>query len=607
MSDDLLPYYNRELSYLRKSGEQFAKEHPKIAGRLKLGPESAGDPHVERLIQATAFLNGRIQHRLDDDFPELSDSMLQVLYPQFLTPLPSLSTLQFIADPEATASYAIPRGSEVESEPVEGQTCLFRTTYDTEVWPLEIAEVSLTATPFSAPNAPSARTAVGCLRISIKPMGATKISELEISRLRFHLRGLPQASYPLYELLLNDVAAIAWASSPGDPAPRHLPASAIQPVGFGEDESLLPPCRRTFDGYRLLREFFAFPEKFLYVDLEGLDQDGPLPDDNLELFFYLRRIPRDLDQLITADNLALGCTPIVNLFERRAEPVRMEQLGYEYRIVPDARRPKGMEIFSIDKLSKVDGDGNTRTLRPFYGIDHGPDGDAAPIFWHGVRRPATMTHSSADSGTEVYVQVVDLDFSPQDLPSEVLTAETTCINRDLPAKLPFGADRPRMTLTAGGAISGTKCLTAATKTQRPSLREGARWKLISHLTLNHLSLSEPGGNLESFKEILRLYEGTGGQSNARTIESIVGLECSPRMARIFAGGQPAHCRGLAIKLELDESMLSGSGTFLFASVLERFFGLYATVNSFVELTLTTNMREGAVKRWAPRAGRKALI
>lgn len=606
MTDELLPYYDRELSFLRKMGERFARDHPRIAGRLKLGPEGVEDPHVERLIESVAFLNARLQHRLDDDFPELSDSLLSVLYPHYLAPIPSMSTVQFTADPDATASYTVGRGEELETERADGEPCSYRTCYETEVWPLRVTGAKLKATPFQAPAIPAARRAVACLRLTIEPTGAASLATLEPSRLRFHLRGLPQHVYPLYEVLLNDVIGVALGKSPGDSKALELPPDVLSPVGFEADEGLLPYGERSLTGYRLLTEFFAFPQKFLYVDLAGLDEMPSLPDRHLEVFLYLRRLPRDLDQFVDADAFALGCTPIVNLFQRRAEPIRFEHLEHESRVVPDTRRPLAMEVYSIDALTMVDADGETRALRPFYGIDHGPHAGSLPIFWHAARRPASLTSSRVDRGSEVFLQVIDLEFEPAQLESKVLTAEITCTNRDLPASLPFGSGRPRMTLTAGGAVKEIRCLSSPTRTRRPSLRQGARWRLISHLSLNHLSLSDDGG-VEALREILRLYELVGSSENLGLIEGIESIGCTPGMARITAGGQPGYCRGVNVSLTLDEAKFTGSGYFLFASVLERFLGLYASANSFVRLTLLTHLRESAVKKWPPRAGDRALI
>lgn len=607
MSDDLLAYYNQELAYLRQAGQSFAREHPKIAGRLRLGVDSAEDPHVERLIEALAFLNGRIQSRLDDEFPEISEALLGILSPHSLAPFPSMSVVQFDAANDATAEYVIDRGTELRTERVGTDDCTYRTTYETSVWPLKIESASVLPTPFTAPPCSFARQAVACLQISIRPTEGVSLAELGLDRLRLHLGGLPQHAYPLYEVLLNDVGAVCVAQNETDKKAIELDPNCLRPVGFAPEESLLPPDPRSSAGQRLLAEFFGFPKKFLFVDLCGLKPASTMSPGGFEVFLYLRRLPKDLDQFVSAESFRINCSPIVNLFRRRAEPIRMDHVDTEARVVPDARRVKAMEVFSIDEVTAVSDDGKSREVRPFYGIEHGPDSDASPAFWHASRRPAAFDGDEQDPGTEVYLQVVDLDFDAADLRDSTLTVSTTCTNRELPGRLPFGAGHPNMSLAGGGSVSAVNCLYAPTSTRRPKLRGGARWKLISKLALNHLTLSMDGGNLEAMQEHLRVNEVQGNPESSRLVESILALECEPAVTRISSGGQSAYCRGLQVTVTLDESKFSGSGLFLFASVLERFIGHSATVNSFTKLRLKTNLRDEVVKTWRPRAGHKTLL
>ncbi|MEM6672372.1 MAG: type VI secretion system baseplate subunit TssF [Planctomycetota bacterium] len=607
MSEELLPYYNRELDYLRKVGERFAQDHPKIAGRLRLGSETAPDPHVERLIESVAFLNARVQHRIDEGFPEISDALLSIVQPNSTAPVPSMSIVRFAPDDDATAAYRVPREAAIETERVDGVPCTYRTVFETDVVPLEVRDVQLLPTPFDAPSVPRAREAAACLRVSLRSTGEASISDLGLSSLRFHIRGLPQHAYPLYELMLNDAIGAAVAATPSDPNAVSLAADALQPVGFEPDEACLPSADRAPSAYRLLTEFFAFPQKFLFVDVHGLDAVPGSAGRELELFVFLRRLPAELDRFVERETLELNCTPIVNLFTRRAEPIRFDHLDFEQRIVPDARRPRAMEVHSVDRLTTIDEQGETRDVRPFYGIDHGPDGDPAPAFWHATRRPGHLAAENADDGTEVYLQVVDLEFDPARAESLVLTAETTCTNRNLPQSLPYGAGRPRMNLASGGGIGGIECLQQPTKTLRPSLGDAARWKLISLLSLNFLSLSDAGGSARPLREMLRIYDMVARPETQKLIDSILELRSEPTVSRVRIGGQPAFCRGVAVTLVLDETKFSGSGLYLFASLLERFLALHASVNSFVQTSLETNLRDGVVKRWPPRAGNRPLV
>jgi len=279
--------------------------------------------------------------------------------------------------------------------------------------------------------------------------------------------------------------------------------------------------------------------------------------------------------------------------------------------VPDARRPLSMEVYSVDAVSATRPDGEQVEYRPFYGVDHGGDGghgDPSPAYYHATRRPAELSASRPDEGTEVYLQFVELDFRPSIAADSVLSVETTCLNRDLPAQLPFGGDQPRMSLSdGGGPVQRVRCLTAPTSTVRPRSREGARWRLVSHLSLNHLSLTGDEQGTRSLKEILRLYEFAGSASSLAIIDSILSISSWPVTLRVASGVQAAFCRGTEVTLHLDEQRFSDHGLYLFASVLESFLGQYCSMNSFVQLTVTTNGREGELCRWPPRAGTGPLL
>jgi type VI secretion system protein ImpG len=609
VSDDLLPYYNRELAQLWSLSAEFGEAHPKIARRLRIGTETVEDPHVSRLIETVAFLNARIRRKLDDDFPELTDAMLGVLYPHFLAPIPSMAIVKLECDPDLTTGYVVPRGTMIETEPIDGEPCRFRTAYPTTAWPVAVKTARLDGTPFRAPTTPRSSKAVAALRISLETRAEqVTFAELAPRSLRFFLKGRPQDVHALHELLLNDALEVALADGPDDRAPVVMGPDSIQPVGFGLDEGLLPYTGRSFPGYRLLTEFFAFPAKFLFVDIVGLDADKVARlGRKLELFVYTRRSHPDLQQSVDAETFQLGCTPIINLFQKRAEPVRLTNTETEHRVVPDARRPMAMEIYSVNRVTATSPRGETLRYLPFYGVEHGHTGEE-PAFFYPTRRPAPESDGQSDPGTEVALSLVDLDFRSLANDDWVLEVETTCLNRNLPNRIPFGGDDPRLSFSEGGGpIQRIRCLTAPTPTTRPALGDGARWKLISHLSLNHFSISGGREGRQALREILRLYDAKGSPENRNVIEGVLDVETRPIVRRVTSGGHPGFCRGTEVKLRLDESRFSGGGLFLFASVLECFLGLYCSANSFVEVAVTTNAREGELRRWAPRAGDRPLL
>jgi type VI secretion system protein ImpG len=606
MVDPLLPYYNRELAYLRKLGAEFAEAHPKIAGRLRLSSDAIEDPHVSRLIEAVAFLNARVRYKLEDEFPELTDALLNVLYPHYLAPVPSMAVVQFRGQPDLTSGYTVPAGAELESEPVAGEECRFRTCYPATLWPIALEAAALTGRPLVAPANPRAGGAVASLRLTLKCLSDdTTFSKLGPDRLRFFLRGQPQEVFPLYELIFNNTVSVALADSAVDAGAVVLPADCIRPVGFGPDEGMVPYPPRSFAGYRLLTEYFTFPEKFLFFDIVGLERKTLLEAGRtLEVFLYLNRTSADLERSVGAETFALGCAPIVNLFRQRAEPILLTRTINEYRVVPDARRPLATEVYSVDRVKATAPDGKEVDYLPFYSVKHASAGRDQATFWHPVRRSA----GPSDSGSEVFLDFVDLGFDPSVAADWTVSAETTCLNRDLPSRLPYGGGHPHLRLVEGASpVVAIHCLTPPTPTLRQSARKDGYWRLISHLSLNHLSLADMADGAEPLREILKLYDFRDSAETRAVIDALLNVEAKRAAARVPTDGAAAFCRGMDVTVTFKEEGFSGSGLFLLASVLERFLGLYATINSFTRLTVRVKGRTGVLRRWPPRAGDRVLL
>ncbi len=613
MSDELLTYYNRELAFIRRLGAEFAAANPKIAGRLHLGPDAAEDPHVERLIEAFAYLNARTRHKLEDDFPEISDALLGVLYPHYQAPIPSMGVVQFVLDRgqgELITGYDIPRHAEIETDPIEGEPCRFQSCYETTLWPVELMSADLTARPFSAPVTSHTPRSLAVLRLQLRCLSSEMtFSQLEMKSLRFFLSGQSPHVYLLYELIFNNLLGVALANSPDDRQPVLLDRQCLKPVGFERDQGMLPYPNRAFMGYRLLTEYFAFPQKFLFFDLAGLDS-GALDKagNTLDLYFYLNQTNLDLEQNVTGDMFRLGCTPIVNLYHRRAEPISLSHTETEYRVVPDARRPLAGEVYSIDQVTATSPQQEQVEYQPFYSFKHASDRRAQQTFWYASRRPATMAGGQIDHGTEVYLSLVDLGFDPS-LPADwTLHVETTCLNRDLPHRMSMGEGQPNFRLSKGGPLSRIECVTGRpTPTLRPALKHGATWRLISHLSLNHLSLVDYEQGADALREILKLYDFADSAETRSMIDGILSVRSRRvvgRAGRDLGGG---FCRGMEVTVHLDEDCFTGGGIYLFASVLDHFLGLYCSINSFSKLVATTNKREGELLRCLPRAGEKVLL
>ncbi|MGE0823943.1 MAG: type VI secretion system baseplate subunit TssF [Candidatus Binatia bacterium] len=602
--DPLLTYYERELSFLRQMGAEFAAKYPKIAGRLLLEADKCEDPHVERLIQSFAFLAARVHHKLDDEFPELTEALLHVLYPHYLAPLPSMSIVQFVLDREQgkiTSGYPIAKDAMLYSQPVNGAPCRFRTCYPVTLWPIEVASAQ-----FEAPDRVSpAPKAAAALRLELRSFPGTSFSQLQIEHLRFFLQGESQLVFPLYELLFNNTCQVQFRplGEQKGAKPIILPPRCLRAVGFGSDEGMLPYTPRSFLGYRLLQEYFALPEKFLFFDLCELNQAVRNKfRDGVEVLFFFDTSPR-LEQPISADTFRLGCTPVVNLFQQIAEPIRVTHAETEYRVIPDVGRQTSTEVYAVDSvLSTSPHLPEPVVFEPFYSFKHAADREQQHAFWYATRR---LSPRKGDAGTEVYLSLVDLNFRPTLPALETLTVHVTCTNRDLSGKLPFGGDRADFELEGAAPISRIRCLKKPTETVRPSLRRGVQWRLISHLSLNYLSICE--GGKEALQEILKLYDFAESSVIRQQIAGITDVSSRRVVGRPASMPWNGFCRGMEVKITFDEEKYVGSGVFLFASVLEKFLGLYGSLNSFTQLVATTKQREEPLKRWPPRAGEQILL
>ena len=523
MSDDLLPYYDRELAILRTLAGEFAEQHPKIAGRLSLGRDESQDPHVERMLQGVAFLAARVQKRLDDDYPELTDGLLDLLYPHYQRPVPSLAIAEFAIDPkqaQLTSGYRISRGTPVETEEVEGERCRYRTCFDQRLWPLRVAAAALSGPPFQLPIVPSAGT-VAVLSLAIETLSSeVRVGQMPLDSLRLHLHAeAGQSMYELYELLLTRCLGVVIADGPADPQAVVLPRDRLVAAGFDPADAAIPDDPRSFSGYRLLSEFFALPQKFLFVDLKGLTSQviGRIGR-TMHVSILLSATSRELERVLLPRAIRLGCTPIVNLFTQQ-----------------------------LDAMADL------------------------------------IVHMRA-----------------------------VCTNRNLPSRLPFAIGRPRLTLPDGqGPVGTITCLTRPTRPLRTLPGRGAAWRIISHLSLNHLSLADSGDGRapQALREMLRLYlldDLDDYDQKQRWIQGIVGVSSRRVAARV--GERGGICQGVEIRLELDEERFSDGAAYLFSSVIDRFLGAWVNINAFTRLVSTSRERESRREQWTwpPRAGGRVL-
>jgi type VI secretion system protein ImpG len=593
--DEFVRCYLEELSWLRSMGARFAEEHPKIARRLELQPGESPDPHVERLIESFAFLTARIQADLEHDFPEIAAELLDVLYPSYLNPVPPMTIVRFVPDEKPVE---VRRGTPLFVKTAVGDLCRFRTSYPVTVWPIEVTDAQ-----FVEPADFKFRgTRPGSVfRLTLRSL-SEPFEKLGVDTLRFYLSDM--VVNRLYALQLKGelprVAIVPRGQTTHDP--QYLTASM---VGFGEEEDVIPWPGAGHPAYRLLLEYFAFEEKFHFVDISGLKDFAT--GQEIELLFLLDRDPGGRVH-ITPESFALGCTPAVNLFETTSEPIRVDQRRIDYRLVADHRRDRSVEIHSIRSVSGSSDFTNTsREYAPFYSYTHTMDRAKQTAFWHARRVPSLRARAA---GTDIFLSFHDDAFNVAQPPDEVVFAHLLCTNGALAAEVP--ALTP---LETDEAIKVKEIINLRKPTHPLPAHLGgeALWRLVSHLSLNYLSLEGEKG-AAALREILLLYCDPKSPSQRQRIDGIVNVSSDKVVHRLAGANWNGFARGTKVTVTLDEKHFPAGGAFLFAAVLSHFLGLHASVNSFTQLVVrhTGDDRHPADEEakggaWPKMAGGRALL
>ncbi|MBW1803907.1 MAG: type VI secretion system baseplate subunit TssF [Deltaproteobacteria bacterium] len=535
-SEEILEYYERELAYLRRMGTAFAEQYPKVAGRLELGIDQCPDPHIERLIEAFAFLTARIQFNIDSEFPLISTALLGILYPHFSNPIPSLGVARLEADPDQgklTTGHLIPKHTPLFTQSLQGQLCRFRTCYPVTLWPLEVTYAGFESTDqFDFLDA-SADVAV-VLRLRLESRQGP-LSELEMKRIRFYINGDRILVNALYELLFCHINRLAILPEMAK-RPVFLPKDSISPVGFGQDEEVLPYALYAHTGYRLLQEYFVFPEKFMFFDVDHLDTRTS--DQFFDILIMFDQMP-ETRLTLDKNTFCLGCTPVINLFQKTSDPIRLNERHTEYLLLPDKRREKVTEIHSILSVSASPGPGEvSKEFESFFSFSHHMERTGQKAYWIAKRQP---TGKKDLPGTEVLLSFVDMDFNPRLPPATTVFAHTLCTNRRLAEEIPVGAI---LQIEESAPLSQISLLTKPTPQVEPPLEGATLWRLISHLSLNYLSLSDGEDSLRALREILRLYSFSDRADTFQQISGIREMTCRKVIRRIGSDVWRGFCCSL---------------------------------------------------------------
>ena len=621
MDERFLRIYNRELQHLRETGEEFAREFPKIAGRLGMEGIECADPYVERLLEGFAFLAARIQLKIDAEFPRFTQHILETTYPQYLCPLPSMAIVQFhpnLTEGDLSQGPVVPNGSKLQGVlgAHEQTRCTYTTAHDVALWPLEIQDVCYHTRDLSSLDLGDTRKARAAIRLRLRATAGLTIGSLPIDNLVFYIRGGDGVAMRIYEQLMSHAIAVVAHSKSRPPSwVEFLPSSAISDYGFEDDQTLLPNCPPAFQGYRLLQEYFSLPERFLFFELSGLrDAIARCDDTEIDLTILLKEVDIQLEGALSESNIELCCTPVINLFKKNLDRIHLSDEVYEYHLIPERTAPLDFEVHSILNVTGFGarGEEQEQTFESFYS-SHDAKLEESSRFYALHRKPRTLSHqerqglrrSTRYTGSEAFISLVDADEAPFNSDLRQLGVKALCTNRDLSTQMSIGQTDTDFTLDLGLPVQAIKCLGTPTHPQSSHAEGEHTWRLISHLTPNYLSIldTENGDAGTSLRDILTLYGDIARPEVRRQIEGVRSVQSKPVLRRIHQGGPIAFARGIEITITMDELAFEGSGIFLLGSVFNRFFARYVTMNVFTE-TVLNSVQRGEIKRWPVIAGRQ---
>jgi len=621
MDPRLLRIYNEELAYLREAAREFGEEHETVAGRLGLKTPTDPDPYVERLLEGVAYLGARVQLKIKDQYPEFTQHLLHAVQPHYLAPTPSFCIAGFEpkeGDAALINGHVVPRNTELRAGGGDnGATqVIFRTGHEVTLWPLKITQAEYLSNraavaPFAA--AAGVKAEAG-LRLRFEATGGAALAQLRPKSIPIYLHGSESVPGELYRQLAGETLAVmARTANSADDKQAWLSLPAPRQLGFGKDEALLPPEMRSFRGYRILSEYFACPERFLFVDLLDLGRAFANAGEACDVVMLFSRSSPLLPQAVEPGNFRMFTTPAINLFEKQLGRVQVTPHDHEYHVVPDRTRPLDFEVFRLLEVEAFGGDNvNSRQAAPLYAFGALLYDWRQALFytsqlrWRRLSTKEQRVRRRSDYvGTETWISLTSFgDDAPLDDVKE-LSVRALVSNRELPELLTFRGDS-HFTVTGIPARAVT-VLRAPTRPRPPLGIGDAAWRVIAHLTPNYATLAPQDHDDPSvLRDHLALYGHQDDAALRRQIDGILAIRSELVARRVPGLDRMAIARGQRIRIQLDDASFEMSRMFLFSAVLEQFLAEFASVNSFTQCLFESRL-EGEYMRWPPRIGRRQTI
>lgn len=624
MNPQLFELYKRELQHIREMGGEFAEEFPKVAGRLGLETLECSDPYVERLLEGFAFIAARVQLKIEASHSQLARQLLEMVYPTYLSPTPSMvinEILPSLSEGSLAEGFTIDRGTRLRSQvaPDEQTECDFRTAHDVTLWPIKVSAVKYLASAAAVDT-----VGVNCTKstrsgmsLQLDSIGGFEFSELSIDQLSVFLNGSDSVGSVLYEQLYRHTQSIAVVCDGKEiRSPRQ--AVTLERQGFSDDEALLPVTKRGFQGYRLIQEYFAFPERFLFAKLNGLlSRLKRCNSESVDLIFSFDNKNERLFEGIDGSNFKLNCVPAINLFPKSADRIHIDKSRHKYHLIPDRTRPMDYEVYSVSDVSGYAG--SQQDKESFYPYFSDSEQRRSANRFFGLEREPRLLSSKQKRrgprasyvGSEIFISLVDEKEAPYRSDLKQLSISTYCTNRDLPLQMPVGKKDTDFNLDIGAPVDSIRCLHGPTipKASRAHFKDA--WRLVSNLNLNYLSLdSSHDDDGESaaamLRQMLELYTDSGRSADMRQLEGILSVKTEPAIRQVKFRCHIEVAHGMKVSVRIDESAFEGSGAYVLGAVLERFFARYATVNSFTE-TVLESVQRNEIQKWPVSIGQRSTL
>ena len=625
MNPKFLEYYSRELTYMREMGSEFAAQYPKIASRLGMRGIEVADPYVERLIESFCFLSARTQLKLDAEFPRFTQRLLEVVYPNYVAPTPSMAVVRLqpnLKEGDFSCGYEVPRNSVLRAAIPDGEqtVCEFRSGQNVTLWPIEITEAKLTAVPPDIPDMDryllphmQLRSA---LRLRLRTVGEIKFSALKnLDRLPMYIGGDERIASHLFELIhAGSVASVVRRHGAARGEGHVVTKKAVEFEGLRIDQGLLPTSWNTFHGHHLLHEYFACRGRFYFFAVTQLAAGLARIDSNeTEILILLDSFPMELAAHVSAARFQLFCTPIVNLFPKRTDRVEVNRALTDFHLIPDRSRPMDYEVFSVTRVFGQQAENATEIVfNPLYQTLHSDAGNYGRYFSVRRERRQSINARKYDTrtpyvGTEVFVSLVDQAEAPYADDIRYLSIDAMVTNRDLPRLIQKNGVHD-LSMSESIPIAGVSLVCPLSVPRAPFADGETAWRLIRQLSFNYMPLSDfdhtDGG--QALRNMLRLFVASGECDQHAQIDSLVGCKTEPVTSRLPGHGLLVYGRGVRCSLTVDETGFSGVSPYLFGLILEHYLARHVAINVFTETELHS-MQRGQITRWPARMGGRGAV